>query len=240
MSSAILLGGGSGTRMRGYAEDKILMMIEGKPVFAYSIEAFIESEVVDRLMIVYRDIEQKAVIEQWIFNNIDSENLPAIFWVQGGARRQDSVVAALRGLKEMVRETEYVYVHDLARPLIQPRSIRKMHQILLIEKAVVLACAVVDTIKQRVVEAPKTLQDLDRETLWGMETPQAFGYGLIYEAYEEVVRRDLRITDDAGAVSILGHPIAIVENDYPNPKITLKRDVDYLEFLLSKKYYAAI
>lgn len=227
--------------MGGHVEDKILMMLEGKPVFAYSIEAFIESEVIDSLVIVYRDIEQKGIIERWILDNIDSVNVPAIFWVQGGARRQDSVVAGLRGLKEMVGEMEYVYIHDLARPLIQPGSIKKMHQTLLMEKAVVLACAVVDTIKQRVVEASKTLQDLDRDTLWGMETPQAFEYDLVYEAYEEVVRRDLKVTDDAGAVSILGHPIAIVENDYPNPKITLQRDVDYLEFLLSNKQrYAAV
>lgn len=224
--------------MQGHVEDKLLMMIEGRPLFAYSLEAFIESEVVDNLVVVYRDLAQRAVIEGWFRDNCDNIISPlSVLWVQGGERRQDSVVAGLRGISE---ETDYVFIHDLARPLIQAESIRKMYQTLLIEKAVVLAHAVVDTIKQVGMGSLGVFKDLDRDTLWSMETPQAFAYPLVCRAHEEVARLNLKITDDAAAVSLIGHPIAIVENDRPNPKITLKSDIDYLEFLLRKKYNAAI
>lgn len=236
-NTAILLAGGNSSRMQSYVDDKILMVIQGKPVFAYSIEAFIESEVVDSLVIAYKDIQQKALIEQWIYDNIDGANSLEIFWAQGGLRRQDSVFA---GLKALTHKTEYVFIHDLARPLIQAESIRRIYQTLLVEDAAVLAHPVTDTIKQILPESLNMPKDLNRNSLWAMETPQAFKYSLAYKAYEEVDRRNLQITDDAAALSLIGHPIAIVKNDLPNPKITLQSDVDYLEFLLTKKHYAAI
>lgn len=236
-NTAILLAGGSSSRMQNYVEDKILMIIQDKPLFAYSIEAFIESAAVDSLLIVYKDTQQKSFIEQWILNNIDIPNSLELCWAQGGLRRQDSVLA---GLKALTHKTEYVFIHDLARPLIQAESIRKIYQTLLVEDAAVLAHPVADTIKQIIPESSNMLKDLNRDTLWAMETPQAFKYSLAYKAYEEVDKRNLQITDDAAALSLIGHPISIVENDLPNPKITLQSDVDYLEFLLAKKHYAAI
>jgi 2-C-methyl-D-erythritol 4-phosphate cytidylyltransferase len=49
-----------------------------------------------------------------------------------------------------------------------------------------------------------------------------------------VQARDLAITDDAQAVEQLGHPIALLENAHPNPKLTTPADLAYLEFLLSR------
>lgn len=233
-TTAILLAGGKGTRMPSHIEDKILMTIHDVPVFAYSIKAFIESEIIDNLIVVYRDSHQKTVIEQWIYNNI-SNSLP-ISWTQGGQRRQDSVFA---GLKSLTHKTEYVFIHDLARPLIQSSSIRHIYQTLLNENSAVLAHAVPDTIKQILPTSPKMLKDLDRATLWAMQTPQAFKYSMIYQAYQEVENRNFHVTDDAAALSLIGLPITIVENHLPNPKITVQNDVYYLEFLLTNKNYAA-
>lgn len=235
-TTAILLGGGRGTRMQECTEDKILMMVQGKPLFMYSLEAFIESGVVDNIVFVYRDLEQKKEIESSIQRGAKTWKSLKIFWAQGGERRQDSV---LSGLKSLEHEPAYVFIHDLARPLIQPESIRKIYRTLLGKDAAVLAHAVVDTIKQISPES-KTLEDLNRDTLWAMETPQAFRYSLIYRAYEEVEKRDLKVTDDAAALNVIGHFITIVENCFPNPKITLQKDVDYLEFLLTKNHYATV
>lgn len=232
-NAAILLGGGSSIRMQGYTEDKILVMAQGKPLFAYSLEAFIKSEVVDNLVIVYKDNDQKQFIQEWILNNT---SFPTIHWVQGGERRQDSVLAGLRAL---TNETHYVFIHDLARPLIRAESLRELYQTLLTENTAVLAHPVHDTIKQSLPESPKTLNDLNRDTLWATETPQAFQYSLARTAYEEVANRKLHITDDAAALTLIGHPVTLVPNKYPNPKITLPSDLDYLEFLLQTKTHHA-
>jgi 2-C-methyl-D-erythritol 4-phosphate cytidylyltransferase len=66
-----------------------------------------------------------------------------------------------------------------------------------------------------------------------METPQVFTHELITRAYARVVERELTITDDASAVELLGHSIALLENAHANPKLTTPTDLAYLEFLLT-------
>ena len=67
-----------------------------------------------------------------------------------------------------------------------------------------------------------------------METPQVFARDLICRAYTRVQVRGLHITDDAQAVEQLAHPVALLENYFPNPKLTTPADLAYLEFLLAK------
>ena len=67
-----------------------------------------------------------------------------------------------------------------------------------------------------------------------METPQVFARKLICRAYERVAARGLSITDDAAAVELLKHPVALLENPHPNPKLTTPADLPHLEFLLSE------
>jgi 2-C-methyl-D-erythritol 4-phosphate cytidylyltransferase len=66
-----------------------------------------------------------------------------------------------------------------------------------------------------------------------MDTPQVFTYELITQAYARVIKRNLAITDDIAAVELLKHPVALLENDRPNPKLTTPADLAYLEFLLA-------
>jgi 2-C-methyl-D-erythritol 4-phosphate cytidylyltransferase len=68
-----------------------------------------------------------------------------------------------------------------------------------------------------------------------METPQVFSRELIVRAYSRVAAGGRHITDDASAVELLRHPIALLENPYPNPKLTAPADLAYLEFLLSRE-----
>jgi 2-C-methyl-D-erythritol 4-phosphate cytidylyltransferase len=67
-----------------------------------------------------------------------------------------------------------------------------------------------------------------------METPQVFARALIVEAYAKVAKKELRVTDDAAAVELLKHPVALFENTHPNPKLTTPSDLAYAEFLLAQ------
>ena len=62
--------------------------------------------------------------------------------------------------------------------------------------------------------------------------PQVFSRSLICRAYARVAARKLKVTDDAAAVELLKHPVALLENPHPNPKLTHFSDLAYLEFLL--------
>jgi len=219
-TAAILLAAGSGSRMQGAVADKVLAPLAGRPVFSWSAAAFMQSAIADLYVIVYRDQHQMLELSA-------HAPTPSVL-VHGGRERQDSVTAALAALPA---DIEHVFIHDCARPLIRPEQLVALHKIVRREQAVVLAHRVVDTIKEHRPDA--RLRTLNRAKLWAMETPQVFSRDLIAKAYARVAEKKLHITDDAQAVEQLGHPIALLENSTPNPKLTTPADLQYLEFLLT-------
>ncbi len=219
-TAAILLAAGSSRRMAGAVSDKILAPLAGKPVFAHSAATFVRSGVVDFFVVTYRDQHQMVELSAYA-------PTPTVF-VRGGPERQDSVAAALAELPD---DVGYVYIHDCARPLVRPEQLVALHKIVRREDAVVLAHRVTDTIKDHRGEG--RLRTLDRAHLWAMETPQVFSRKLITRAYAAVAKRKTRVTDDAAAVELLRHPVALLENPHPNPKLTTPADLAYLEFLLA-------
>ena len=219
-TAAILLAAGSSRRMAGTLPDKILAPLAGKPVFAHSAATFYRSGVVDFFVVTYRNQRQLVELSSYA-------PTPTLF-VPGGAERQDSVAAALAELPEDVR---YVFIHDCARPLVRPEQLAALHKIVRREAAVVLAHRVTDTIKLQRGEG--RLRTLNRDRLWAMETPQVFSRELIVHAYAKAQRKGRRLTDDAAAMELLKHPVALLENPYPNPKLTTPADLLYLEFLLA-------
>jgi len=206
--------------MAGAVRDKVLAPLAGQPVFAHSAAAFAASGVADFYAVVYRDRSQMTALSAFA-------PTPSIL-IKGGRERQDSVAAALAAIPG---DIDYVFIHDCARPLILPEQLVALHKIVRREDAVVLAHRVTDTIKEH--SGDGRLRTLDRTRLWAMETPQVFSKALILRAYALVAKRRLRITDDASAVELLGHPVALLENLHPNPKLTLPKDLAYMEFLLA-------
>ena len=122
-------------------------------------------------------------------------------------------------------DISHVFIHDCARPLVRVEQLVALHKIVRREDAVVLAHRVTDTIKEHRGEG--RLRTLDRSHLWAMETPQVFSRKLLCRAYDAVAKRKLTITDDAAAVELLKHPIALLENPHPNPKLTTPADLAY-------------
>ncbi len=220
-TAAILLAAGSGSRMQGAVADKVLAPLAGRPIFAHSAAAFMQSAIADLYVVVYRDQRQMMELSAYT-------PTPSVL-VHGGRERQDSVMHALAALPA---DIEHVFIHDCARPLIRPEQLVALHKIVRREHAVVLAHRVTDTIKEHRDDAH--LRTLERARLWAMETPQVFSRDLIARAYQRVAARGLHITDDAQAVEQLGHPIALLENAHPNPKLTTPADLEYLEFLLRR------
>jgi 2-C-methyl-D-erythritol 4-phosphate cytidylyltransferase len=220
-TAVILLAAGAGRRMAGSVPDKVLAPLAGRPVFAYSAAAFAASGVADFYVVVYRDRSQMTALSAFA-------PTPSVL-VRGGRERQDSVAAALAALPGNI---DYVFIHDCARPLIQPEQLVALHKIVRRKQAVVLAHRVTDTIKKKGRTSGR-LRTLDRSRLWAMETPQVFSRKLIERAYARVAKRKLVVTDDAAAVDLLGRPVALLENNQPNLKLTSPMDLALLEFLLA-------
>jgi len=213
--------------MQGTVTDKVLAPLAGRPVFAHSVVAFMTSGIADFYVVVYRDQRQMTELAAYA-------PTPSAL-VQGGRERQDSVMNALSALPD---DIAHVFIHDCARPLIRPEQLVALHKIVRRENAVVLAHRVTDTIKQHADSGH--LKTLERDRLWAMETPQVFARELIVEAYAKVAKKDRRITDDASAVELLKHPVALLENAHANPKLTTPADLAYAEYLLAQAAAPAV
>jgi 2-C-methyl-D-erythritol 4-phosphate cytidylyltransferase len=99
------------------------------------------------------------------------------------------------------------------------------------EGAVVMAVPVRDTIKAvsaglRVQETPP------RDSLWEVQTPQAFRVEIIREAYSRDAHKDIEATDDAMLVERLGQSVAVLEGHRTNLKITFSEDLVFAEALI--------
>lgn len=232
-TTAVLLAGGSGTRMAGRIGDKILAPLAGASAFAHVLRAFQASGVARHAIVVTHDDTQRDALKA-IVDEEGSKDLPVV-WVDGGGRRQDSVWNALQALDDA---TTHVFIHDCARPLIQPNQLRKLLEIVCADGAVCLAHKVTDTIKRVPGDHPDLrhmrLQDLPREGLWAMETPQVFDRHLIVDAYHLAQETGGDVTDDAAVVEAFGHPVSLLANDRPNLKLTLPSDLDIIQVLLER------
>lgn len=227
-ATAILLAGGSGSRMGDATIDKILLPICGKPVIEYSLEAFAKCESVDSIVIVHRGAQQKQSIEPLIPNN----GFSRIEWAMGGKKRQDSVWS---GLSKLTTDCEVVLIHDGARPFIDSKTIDSVAIAARSSGVACVARRVTDTIKQsKYSDRGYILNTIDRSNLWGMETPQAFRSSVIIDAYQKILENEELITDDLSAMEKSGLPVSLVEMGGLNPKLTTSHDIPLFEFLFNQ------
>ena len=227
--SAILLAAGSSRRMQGSVPDKVLASIAGNPAIIHVLEAFYESALIDHVTVVYRDEKQLGQIKtvlKYFENNVH--------YARGGNERQNSVYNAL---KEQPDDCKYVFIHDCARPLICPESVRLLYAAVQADGAAALARPATESMKQiRQTDQLRQcdLKDLDRSRIWTMETPQVFSYPSILKAYTHVMEKELVVTDDTAAFATIGLKTTLVPHARPNPKITTLADLNYAEWLLQK------
>ena len=230
---AVILAGGSGSRMRGSVSDKVLVPLLGKPVIMHSFGAFVESGRVGKVVFACRDSSQQAAIESAVEKYFPGCGVETIFC--RGAERGDSV---FNGLTALGGDGEIVFIHDGARPLVGAENIVRLSDAARADGAAVLAARVTDTIKKVPNDTfslrSRMLEDLDRPSLWAMQTPQVFHIGQIRAAYEKVLGLGMKVTDDTAAANAFGIGVTIVENIYPNPKITVPEDIARVEFMLGR------
>ena len=229
-ATGIILAGGSGERLKSITHDKTLLRIGAGGLISWSVSTFTRSGFFSDLIIVYRDYEQKNQLQEELNSRVKCPLHKT--WVQGGARRQDSVQNALEAVPE---GTDYVFIHDGARPFITENDLKNLLQAVQETGAASLAKPVTDTIKRANVAGTRknlNLEDLQRNRLYAMETPQAFRFGDIREAYRNVQKEGITVTDCVAAYNSLSRPVTLVEAEQNNLKITNPADVELANFLI--------
>lgn len=219
--AAVVPAAGSAVRMEGV--DKVLVELGGVPVIARSVGALNDCELVDEIIVVTREdfiVPVSDICKEYGFTKVKTI-------IQGGATRAESV---RRGLAEVSKETGLVAIHDGARPFLSQEVLREAIMAAEEYHAVAPATPVVDTVK--VAHDGLVDSTPDRSTLFAVQTPQVFDYGLIVGALDKALKEGIPLTDDCSAVEALGMKVVLTRGSRENIKITTPVDLATGEAIL--------
>ncbi len=220
--SAIILGAGSGSRM-GNEQNKLFLEINGIPILARTLKNFVDYGLTGEIVVVLnsKDIDtyNKIIKEPYGFNNVKV--------VEGGKTRSES---SLKGLMALDKDTDYVLIQDGARPFSNNEIIKDNIDTVRKFGSAVTGIPVTSTIKitddkGNIEISPK------RERIIEAQTPQAFSYPLIMEAYKQIGTKPT--TDDSSVLEQLGYKPHISKGSRQNIKITTPDDLMIAEAIAS-------
>ena len=224
---AIIAAAGDSRRFGGRVR-KPYVKLGRDPILVHSVRRLAKISAI-RKMIILVNPEDEAMVRRRLLPGLRRHRVAEI--VVGGRTRQESVQ---NGLAHVPPETDLVLIHDAVRPLVREEMI--VETIRAAEKvgAAILAAPVKATLKR--VGADRLIQaTVPRENLWAAQTPQVFRRDLILEAYAKAKADAFWSTDDAALVEHMGRPVAIVEGDDTNIKITTREDLRAAKALLAAR-----
>lgn len=223
MVSAVILAGGKGKRMNSKTS-KQFIMLKNKPILYYTLKQFIDSKLIDNIVLVLPEDE----IEFCVANIIKRYSLKVDYIVPGGKERQDSVY---NGLK-VIKDTDVVLIHDGARPFVSKQIIESGIKYAKRYGAAAPGVTPKDTIKVKNEES-FSKETLNRDVLVAIQTPQVFNFKIIMECHEKIKNEKIIATDDTMVVEKYGNKVYLYDGDYKNIKITTPEDLLIAENLLN-------
>ncbi len=212
-SSAVIVAGGSGSRM---GRPKQMLPLGAKPVLVRTVEAFLQTPEIKEIVVVTPP-ENRAELQK---------RFPGIVFADPGKTR---LLSVKNGFLKTSAASQLVAVHDGARPLVEPAHISACLQAARQYGAAVLAVPVKDTVK--VCEGGFVQNTLDRAVLWAAQTPQCYRRPVLAEALEKFGQEE-GATDESQLVEKLGIKVRVVPSSYKNNKITTPEDLIFAEALL--------
>lgn len=229
MNIAVILAGGSGTRL-GNDKPKQFLEVAGKQVIEHTIEAFEACNEIDEICIVSRadyvsDVENLVVKNQY----------PKVKKIlSGGKERYDSSLAAINAYTD--DDTNLLF-HDAVRPLVTKRIIHDCIEALKTYNAVDVAVKTTDTIIE--VDDENCIKHIpNRDVLRNVQTPQGFKRETIHRAYKlALADPEFHTTDDCGVVRryLPEEKIYIVDGENSNMKLTYIEDLFLIDKLLQRR-----
>ncbi|MDR2259709.1 MAG: 2-C-methyl-D-erythritol 4-phosphate cytidylyltransferase [Azoarcus sp.] len=219
---ALVPAAGSGARM-GAALPKQYLPLLGKPLIHHALAALCAAPGIERVFVVLSVDDAEWARHDW--RGLGPRLAPLF---RGGPTRADSVLAGLRAISGEVSATDWVLVHDAARPCLARWHIEKlMRELAHDDVGGLLATPVADTLK-RADEHARVTATVGRDRLWRAQTPQMFRYAMLRRALENA----RGVTDEAGAIEAAGLRPRLVEGDAANLKVTWPFDAHLAEWIL--------
>ena len=226
---AIIPAAGTGVRMGGETPKQFLSL-EGVPIVIHTLRKFAASDAIDGILLALRDEDMERVQ-----SDISREDFrKPVRLVAGGATRQETVA---RALAEAPSATEVVVVHDAVRPFVDVEMIRRVVEAARNEGAVITGIPSVDTVKQ--VERHMVFGTVPRERIVLAQTPQAFRYEILRQAFDRAGEDGFNGTDESSLVERLGHKVTVLMGSDRNIKITKPSDLPLARLYLAQEHSGA-
>ncbi|MGD2279084.1 MAG: 2-C-methyl-D-erythritol 4-phosphate cytidylyltransferase [Candidatus Omnitrophota bacterium] len=220
---ALVPSAGSGQRMNNSKDDKLFLELKGRPLLVHVLSGLQGSRLVDRIILIVKESyvgEAGRLVDEYAISKV-ADIIP------GGETRAHSVANGLARVE--AGDNDIILVHDGARPFLKEQNIQDVVDSARQYGAAVLGVPCTSTIK-KVTEKNIIERTVDRRVLWEAQTPQAFRFGIIKEAYKDF--EGLGVTDDSGLVEKLGKKVCIVPGDRNNIKVTVPEDLKLAEAIL--------
>ena len=218
----LIAAAGSGARM-GQDIPKQYSKIHGKAVLRYSIEAFLSIPACQSVRVIINPDDADLYHEA-----VSGLDLPG--FIAGAKERNLSIYNGLKALSNLKNE-DIIMFHDGARPCILQQDIENFLLALTQHPAATLAAPVSSTLR-KAGNDNLAREQVPRDDLWAIQTPQGFRYGDIMKAHESA-DPNKTYTDDTALASAIGIPVKLVQGSNTNIKITLPEDLQLAEKLLA-------
>lgn len=219
--SAVVVAAGRSQRM-GF--DKLLTPVGGRPLLLHTLERLQLTGVPAEIILVVRP-GSEAEMEELIASLREKGTIRI---VPGGAQRQDSVQAGLRAVADT---SEFVLVHDAARPFVTKELVDIVLAAAKLTGAAVCGAPCSDSLKE-VGDDGTVEQTIDRSKIWGVQTPQIFRTKLLRDAYQSALQTGATFTDDTAVVEQMGHPVSVALYHGINLKVTTPADWKLADLLI--------
>ncbi len=226
--SVVIVSAGRGQRLS--PTPKQFLPLNGKFILFHTLERF-DIQPISEVVIVLNEDWQSFCTSDAILSCF--KTVKNIKITTGASSRQASVY---EGLKRLSPQCEYCLIHDAARPLLKSTHILEIIKQVQ-QNNCVLGVKAKETMK--IVDDKGLIQStLNRESLWSIQTPQAFKLETLLQAYEAIATNSNKtladFTDDAAIVEAFGESVKMVEGSYDNIKITTKEDLILAELLIKE------
>jgi 2-C-methyl-D-erythritol 4-phosphate cytidylyltransferase len=229
---AILPAAGLGTRM-GAEMPKQFLELDGMPLVIFTLRRLAACATITDFFIATREEEVASLDARVAQEKIGRP----VRVVRGGDTRQESVANALA---EAPPDTEIVLVHDAVRPFPTREQIERVIAEARARGAAILGIPAIDTVKE--VKRASLPEDvaritatIPRERIVLAQTPQAFLFVLLQEAFARAKQEDFIASDEAALVERLGRDVYVVLGSERNLKITRPADMDLARFYLEQE-----
>jgi 2-C-methyl-D-erythritol 4-phosphate cytidylyltransferase len=223
----VIPAAGIGTRMATQLPKQYLPLC-GSTVLEHSLKALLGNPDIESVMVaVHPDDEMPATMACFSDERVQR--------TRGGATRSESVLAALTALMPTAAATDWVLVHDAARPCVSHSLIGELiDRVTRSDVGGILAEPVADTVKRASADG-RVLQTLDRRNLWRAQTPQMFRLEELHRALNQARDDGSTVTDEASAMEMAGFPVQLVAGSAGNLKVTVPDDLPLAAWYLQAR-----